>query len=530
MRGVRLSAYTHHGRGHLSDAAWTQLAAARRSKFGRVEAVDQALEAFRAGRAGDGLALLVDAWRACRLPALADAIDRLGPPWPALMLPAEEYTRRWQPVRSRVLATAREPHDPRMLAALVVLFENPPSARETSLPMWRAIIELVIALGDARAAHRLERLWSGQPACLQAPLAAEIAAINAIAPPVEPALARACAVLGGLDADAIRASLPALPPIDAQDTSEPLDPAVDAETRRTLLDACYRDPADDLAREVYADYLMLRGDPRGELIALSLAGRDPDRVAHLIATHAHKWLGPLKRQLHDIEFERGFPARARVDGWSTAMHALLRDTPAASTLRRLTIERVTSADLDGLAADPAIAARVTALRTRDVPITEMLARLAADPFPALASLSLRVSDAKAPTVLGPLFRLPAGERLVELSCTSGEVAAWLDLLDRAPPRLARMSIVMYLYSALAPSTLTFVRDPSGRFSTLDITPGPDERNLGDMLVRTLVPALRGRLVRARLRTMPTYRAPLVKQLTAHLESLGIATETIAEDE
>ena len=65
-----------------------------------VELVDQALAALEDGRAGDGVALAIEAWRACRLPALADAIEAMAPPWPALMLPGEEYTRRWQPVRS----------------------------------------------------------------------------------------------------------------------------------------------------------------------------------------------------------------------------------------------------------------------------------------------------------------------------------------------------------------------------------------------------------------------------------------------
>ena len=338
--------------------------------------------------------------------------------------------------------------------------------------MARLIVELVVALADALRRHdKLKGLWTALPACIQAPLADDIAAISAIAAPVAPALARACTQLVRLDADALRAAQPPLPAIEPDDATEPIDPAVDAATRRTLLDACYRDPDDELAREVYADYLMLRGDPRGEMIALQLGDRDPARVAQLIATHAHKWLGPLKRRLHDVEFERGFPARARIDGWSAEMHALLHDTPAAATIRALTIERVTAADLDVLCADRAMAARIAGLRTYDVPVADVLAHLASDPFPALTALALRVGDAGAPVALRPLWGLAVGARLVELSCTSLEIVPWLELLASAPPRLARSTIVIYLHTAIEPTTVTLVRDTTGAFAIVDIVPG-----------------------------------------------------------
>jgi uncharacterized protein (TIGR02996 family) len=311
-----------------------------------------------------------------------------------------------------------------------------------------------------------------------------------------------------------------LPPIVAVEVVEPIDPATDAHTRSTLLDACYRDPGDTLAREVYADYLLLRGDPRGEMIALQLADREPERVAQLIATHSHKWLGPLKRELHDIVFERGFPARARVDAWTPAMHALLRDTPAAATIRGLAIERVIAADLERLCADPVLASRVASLGTRDVPIAEVLGRLVA--LPNLTSLALRVTDPNAPVALRRLWDLRAGRRLVALSCTSIEVAPWLDLLADAPPALQRMSIVMQLYTVIAPTTVVLTRDASDRFSAVEILPGPDEARLGDMLVHAFPPALRGHLTSARVTTQKQWRTALVNQLTEHFRGLDVA--------
>ena len=57
-----------------------------------------------------------------------------------------------------------------------------------------------------------------------------------------------------------------------------------------LLAAIYERPDDLAARSVYADYLQDRGDPRGELIALQLAGVFPERQAALLRAHEADWL------------------------------------------------------------------------------------------------------------------------------------------------------------------------------------------------------------------------------------------------
>ncbi|HEU0034605.1 MAG TPA: TIGR02996 domain-containing protein [Kofleriaceae bacterium] len=79
-----------------------------------------------------------------------------------------------------------------------------------------------------------------------------------------------------------------------------------------LLAAIRANPADDKPRLVYADWLQERGDPRGELIALQLSGRDDAattrRERALLAEHARSWLGPLGAiaTVARTRFARGF--------------------------------------------------------------------------------------------------------------------------------------------------------------------------------------------------------------------------------
>lgn len=75
-----------------------------------------------------------------------------------------------------------------------------------------------------------------------------------------------------------------------------------------LLAQIIESPGDLVLRQVYADLLLDRGDPRGELIALQLAGRDPDRAAQLVAAHAERWIAPLLPwvEVSRCRFDHGF--------------------------------------------------------------------------------------------------------------------------------------------------------------------------------------------------------------------------------
>jgi len=103
-----------------------------------------------------------------------------------------------------------------------------------------------------------------------------------------------------------------------------------------LLTDVLADPASDDLRMVYADYLLERGDPRGELIALQLAPqRDTARERELLATHVAAWTQPLYDGLKpdSIRFARGFLAACR-----TVPNLALRDAighPLWATVEQL---------------------------------------------------------------------------------------------------------------------------------------------------------------------------------------------------
>ena len=85
-----------------------------------------------------------------------------------------------------------------------------------------------------------------------------------------------------------------------------------------MLAAIYADPASDHAREVYADWLLERGDPRGELILLQLSGAGTpehvERERELLQTYARRWRGPLPERASQVVFKRGFPVSATDTG------------------------------------------------------------------------------------------------------------------------------------------------------------------------------------------------------------------------
>ncbi|HEY1817652.1 MAG TPA: TIGR02996 domain-containing protein [Kofleriaceae bacterium] len=109
-----------------------------------------------------------------------------------------------------------------------------------------------------------------------------------------------------------------------------MDRADDVDHERRLIEQVLAAPDDDAPRMVYADWLTLRGDPRGEFIQLQCrlaaepddANRRAMRVAEnkLLAAHEAAWLRPLLEQLpsqhlferYKLEHVRGFVERAKL--------------------------------------------------------------------------------------------------------------------------------------------------------------------------------------------------------------------------
>ena len=131
----------------------------------------------------------------------------------------------------------------------------------------------------------------------------------------------------------------------------------EARTNRALEKTIAADPTDEAAYLVYADWLQAQGDPRGELIALQIAGKTKP-AAKLLARHADYFLGPLAahQTCHDgfrdtkrpaLTWKRGFIHAARLahnqyaDPWkgrlaSDVLLPLLRH-PSGKFLVELTI-------------------------------------------------------------------------------------------------------------------------------------------------------------------------------------------------
>jgi len=112
-----------------------------------------------------------------------------------------------------------------------------------------------------------------------------------------------------------------------------------AKTAADFLAEIWAQPKDDGPREVFADWLTERGDPRGELIALQIGrahGRSTDesqkRERKLLAAYARTWLDVLAPVVKNFTFERGFPSRCEVMWRRLAEQPALMTHPAWATV------------------------------------------------------------------------------------------------------------------------------------------------------------------------------------------------------
>jgi uncharacterized protein (TIGR02996 family) len=118
--------------------------------------------------------------------------------------------------------------------------------------------------------------------------------------------------------------------------------ASDASEQEALLAAIYAAPGDDAPRAVYADWLLERDDPHGELISLQLAraaGKATEktqrREAELACDHSRTWLGPLDGAVRYAVYARGFATHVQLHRWPTQD---LVDMPMWSTVETIGLE------------------------------------------------------------------------------------------------------------------------------------------------------------------------------------------------
>jgi uncharacterized protein (TIGR02996 family) len=339
--------------------------AATRKRGSRKPGLDTALEALEAGDDAAALDALLVAWRASRAPRIAELVGSVSKRIEARQSPIDEHRDGvrdyWMAIArqrratdlprlladvphkrsapsgpaARISTLAQWPHDPRVTPGVVRLLERPKLV--ASIPNTCAylarLVELAVAQDDPATLGQFEELADRLDQILHSSTRTAIRVLleSAIADALErlharPNLARRRAS----DAAACARIERHLERVQGSGAS--------------LFAEIAANPADDAPRQVLADHLLERGDPRGEFIALQLSGTDPAREHALVAKHAKSWLGPLAGvvAIPKCRFERGFLVETTIDTDATEPLRRVIGDPAWSTVERLRLGMLSS--------------------------------------------------------------------------------------------------------------------------------------------------------------------------------------------
>jgi len=223
--------------------------------------------------------------------------------------------------------------DPRIDAVLAGWLESVPYRATMTRPFWRKAFATMREIRDPAVVPRLEsadaRITASVAPSMAAWLRSELAKLRdalkhkVVHGPPSPILAEIANALA------------------AREAAAAAHPRADLDA---LLADVYADPDDDGARLVYADALLERGDPRGELITLQCRlAREPElpgarelrrRISELVDSYGKQWLGELAPVVRaGYRFERGFLAVCRVDIARADRVRAVVGHPAWSTVR-----------------------------------------------------------------------------------------------------------------------------------------------------------------------------------------------------
>lgn len=194
-----------------------------------------------------------------------------------------------------------------------------------------------------------------------------------------------------------------------------------------LLECVYARPDDDAPRLVLADWLLERGDPRGELIALQLRPElgpaQAARAARLQRTLGMRLLGPIAPvvSVASAALERGFPSSVEVRFESEQDVSVYGHLSAWATVRHLRFHE------DGL---DRVTTAMHGLRVLEGVEADALAGLQAADWPwAIERLDVLAESAAALEILSQIETLPALRRLTLRGVRATDGAL---LLRRAP--------------------------------------------------------------------------------------------------
>lgn len=412
-----------------------------------------AVAALDAGRDEDALEALLAAWRASPNVALAEVIELLGAKldarrsrpagktvkdkeaaWHAMagqgraadlggLLATIAEVARAAPLEGRIAALAARPPDPRVAIKLATMIAEWPIPGSTGITSLQRALALIVACRDRRATAILEATvrqvteeYGVSKQWIARALPQYLAQLHALPPDGEPPalLARA--------REAIAAAHLAAAP--------------SATTASTLYANVYAHPDDDQARAVLADYLQQQGDPRGEFIALQLAGSKSRREAALLRTHARDWLGALEPVIlkSGLKYERGFLARCGVKEPGWAVGRKLLEEPGWATIVELETAGWPEVGERAAALMPSLR-RLTGVKTRmpshprleavvfGYTTADQIGHFAHVDAPALRSLAIERSYLEV-AELAPLWPTQLASQLEELVLDVAQLETW----------------------------------------------------------------------------------------------------------
>jgi uncharacterized protein (TIGR02996 family) len=329
--------------------------------------LEPALKALEEGREADALRLLLEAWRASKAPAIASAIDALSKRIDAMRnlvrpAPVKLDDKQWMPLAAKgdpvdvglLLSTflthrsveaakrleklAAIAPDPRVSAAIAGWIATPPYQARTTVPFWKKAFERLIALDDPATIPPLTAARAGFEKTLASSEWARTWFGKQVDHALETLHARWPRTPSVGEADSMhllkilgRATSP------VEGTARAASLVTDREKKnRDFLEKIYADPADDALRQVYADWLVEQGNPRGEFINLQFQRlRDgkgkPGRERTLLDEHWREWLDGVQFQKKELLFERGFVESGSLNG-------VLPASPAWATVKSVIVE------------------------------------------------------------------------------------------------------------------------------------------------------------------------------------------------
>ncbi len=228
---------------------------------------------------------------------------------------------------------ARHADDPQLTLPLVRLLELPAGSSAWNKVHTR-LFKLLEATGDPRALDALQAAVSRS----QVFVPNQSDAMRASLGRAEKTWQR----LAARFPDGVPDAPPHVPRnLDAAlETAPAPRPAPDARSgdERLLLQAIWEHPEDDARRQVYADCLQERGDPRGEFIALQLGNpQAQQRAARLLDGKVRAWCGAIGKAVivSTAKFERGFLAVCETDVKRKSEAEVVFAHPEWATVRQL---------------------------------------------------------------------------------------------------------------------------------------------------------------------------------------------------